>query len=913
MGLSIPQMALMSRLLDEALPLDAEGRRRWLDALSPEYQSLAEALRQALLPAGTGGLAGSLDGGAGSDLDRIGSGPRPGEVVGPYRVIRLLGEGGMAEVWLAQRADGAFKRDVALKLPMLLHLRKDLASRFARERDILAALEHPNIARLYDAGVSSNGLPYLAMEYVAGEPLTSWCDARQLGIRERLKLFLQVLDAVQYAHAQRVIHRDIKPSNILVTDSGQVRLLDFGVAKLLAREEEQSDLTQRYGRVLTPDYASPELVRGEQLGAAGDVYALGVVLYELLSGNRPYHLQATASIAQLEHAITAVEVKRASSQVAPGAGGNRGTTERKLARRLRGDLDAIVLKALAKAPASRYDSATAFADDLQRSLSGEPVEARPDRLSYRCAKFVLRHRTGLAATAVATAVVAGALGYALMRSRGAEPLAARNATLPDRAGIVVAPKEKSIAVLPFIDMSERSDQEYFSDGLSEELIAHLVHSADLKVIARTSSFQFKGKNEDVRSIARKLGATHVLEGSVRKDGQQLRITAQLIRGSDGMHLWSQTYDRSLVDIFKVQDEIAGEVSQALRVALRNAHRAGNQEPDVRAYNLVLEGNYFKARRTLRDVEKAVQLYQRAIDIKPDYALAWARLASAYLSEEILTGPPSENHNRRVLDALDRAMRLDPNLAWAFYTRAGFEMSVAWNWAAAKADTERVREIDPRFDLLPSAFGDLALAFGQVNRAVELYEDDLARNPLDPNALDSLSTALCAANHLQECLQIRLSLLQLHPEFGGVNSSVGIARLYLGQFAAALAAMERETNEDYRLAGLAMIYWAMGRRSESDAALHSLTDGFASIDAYGIAAVHAYRGEIDEAFRWLDRAYRAHVYGMLGLKTDPLLRNLHGDPRFQALLSRMRLTDPPQAQMSRLEIFNSASLLSYFGS
>jgi tetratricopeptide (TPR) repeat protein len=177
--------------------------------------------------------------------------------------------------------------------------------------------------------------------------------------------------------------------------------------------------------------------------------------------------------------------------------------------------------------------------------------------------------------------------------------------------------------------------------------------------------------------------------------------------------------------------------------------------------------------------------------------------------------------------------------------------------------------------------------------VELYQDDLARNPLDPNALDTLGTALCAANRLQQCLQTRLNLLQLHPDFGGVNSSVGIARLYLGQFPAALQAMHREANEDYRLGGLAMVYWAMGRRSESDAALHSLTDKFASIDAYGIAAVHAYRGEIDDAFRWLDRAYREHADGMLGVKTDPLLRNLHGDPRFQALLTRMRLTAPPQ--------------------
>jgi TolB-like protein len=733
-------------------------------------------------------------------------------------------------------------------------------------------------------------MPYLAMEYVAGEPLTGWCDARRLGIRERLKLFLQVLDAVQYAHAHQVIHRDIKPSNILVTDSGQVRLLDFGVAKLLAQEEPQADLTQRYGRALTPDYASPELVRGAPPDPAGDVYALGVVLYELLCGNRPYHLHAGTSIAQLERAITTAEVNRPSTQCATGAADCRGTTERKLARRLRGDLDAIALKALARTPASRYHSASAFADDLQRTLSGEPVEARPDRLGYRCVKYVQRHRTGLAAVAATIALVAGVLGFALTRSRTAGQVTMTGTSVPPHDGPGAAAPEQSIAVLPFADMSQKKDQEYFSDGLSEELIDHLVHSAELKVIARTSSFQFKGRNEDVRAVARTLGVTHVLEGSVRQSGQQLRITAQLVRASDGVQLWSQTYDRNLTDIFQVQDEIADEVSRALHVALSGGSHAGHREPDIRAYNLVLEGNYVKARKTVGDVERAIQLYRQAIEVSPDYALAWARLASAYLSEEILMRRPDENQNQRVLDTLNRAVQLDPNLAWAYYTRAGFEADIAWNLAAAKSDTERLREIDPRFELLSSAFGDIALASGDADRAIELYQEALRRNPLDPYTVDSLGIAQCATNRLQQCLDTRVSLLQLHPEFDGINRSVGLSHLYLGELATALQSIEREPNEDYRLGALAIVYWAMGRRTESDAALRSLTQKFASIDAYGVAAVHAYRGEIDDAFLWLDRAYRAHDTGMLSLKTDPLLRNLQGDPRLEEILVRMRLTD-----------------------
>jgi TolB-like protein len=440
-------------------------------------------------------------------------------------------------------------------------------------------------------------------------------------------------------------------------------------------------------------------------------------------------------------------------------------------------------------------------------------------------------------------------------------------------------------------MSEKRDQEYFSDGLSEELINHLSHSAGLKVIARTSAFQFKGRNEDVRSIAGKLGVGHILEGSVRKAGQQVRVTTQLIRASDGVQLWSQTYDRNLADIFKVQDEIAESVAKALNATLASVGRPIGQESDVEAYNLVLEGNYYKARRSKSNVEKAIQLYKKAIDARPNYALAWARLASAYFNLEEARGTPSAEDNAKILHALDRAIRLDPKLLWAYYTRAGFEMAIKWDWAAARADHERMRALDPgNTYLLPSALGDMALVSGHVTEAVEHYERVVEVSPLDAVSLKSIGIALCAADRLPECLRYRLRLQQLHPEFGGVNNFVGMAHLYLGQLPEALEAMETEPEKDLRLAGLAIVYMAMGKRTESDAALRELEERFAAEDAYEIAQIHAYREEADVAFEWLHRSYQMHNSKIVLVKTEPLLRTLHSDRRFQTLLVKLQLPE-----------------------
>ena len=466
------------------------------------------------------------------------------------------------------------------------------------------------------------------------------------------------------------------------------------------------------------------------------------------------------------------------------------------------------------------------------------------------------------------------------------------------SGALTVP-DKSIAVLPFTDMSEKKDQEYFSDGLSEELIDHLAQNVELKVIARSSSFAFKGTNEDVRAIATKLGVTNLLQGSVRKAGNRLRITAQLIRASDGVLLWSESYDRKLDDVFTLQDEISTMVAKALNAALNLAPGVGVQSAstrtiDIEAYNLMLQGNYLYWRGNKGDEAKSVEFFQQALKRDPQYAAAWAKLSRALGWQGYIGDLAANEAITKGREAANRALTIDPNCAEAYYARGNIFRVLSGEWTAALSDFEKAAVLDPHGQVGNDAKGNVLLLKGEMNGQLRDFLDwsrlRLEWSPLDATLLSDLAWAQYLAGYVEASAATFVSLLEVHPDFSSARATYGLTLLSLGKNIEALAAAEMEPDDAYKLAALTNIYWALGRRAESDLALGALKRRHADRKAYEIAAAHAYRGEAVTAFSWLDRAYQERKGSLEYMKVDPLLLNLREDPRFSALLRKVKLTE-----------------------
>jgi len=499
----------------------------------------------------------------------------------------------------------------------------------------------------------------------------------------------------------------------------------------------------------------------------------------------------------------------------------------------------------------------------------------------------------LAAGATALALLAGFGALHLLRQRDGST-----------AGDVTVPvaEAASIAVLPFVNMSSDPDQEYFSDGLSDELLNMLGRLPWLRVISRTSSFRFKGETDDVRSIARVLNVAHVLEGSVRKSGNRIRVTAHLVDAESGSSVWSDSYDRDLDDIFRVQEEIARKVVQALEPALsEQSPPTVTTARDPQAYALVLQGRYFSDRRTKEDSERAVRYLEQALRLDPGFAPAWAELSRARATQAGSGFAPVEQSIALARQAAERALALDPNNATAHALIGWIELSWDWEWNEAEAHLRRALALAPGNVGVLSNAGMLARASGRLEESIQLYERAIARDPLQGLAYTSLGISLLYADRLQEAEAATRKAIDLRPEAVAQRYLLGRVLLAEGRLEPAREQFELEADEGWRLTGQALVCHALGLATEADAAVRSLTEKFSGDMPYQIAQVRAFRGEADQAFEWLERARVLRDTGLAEMLGDPLLRNIERDPRYADFLRSLKLPTGSPGGSSRVEV------------
>jgi len=455
---------------------------------------------------------------------------------------------------------------------------------------------------------------------------------------------------------------------------------------------------------------------------------------------------------------------------------------------------------------------------------------------------------------------------------------------------------KSIAVLPFVNMSSDPEQEYFSDGISEELLNLLTKIPQLRVAARTSAFSYKGTNTKIEQIGRELKVAHVLEGSVRKAGNKIRITAQLIQARDGYHLWSETWDRTLEDIFAVQDEIAAIVVEQLKLSLL-APPPVVQETDPEAYALHLQGLHFYRQGSAEGYEQAVVLAEQALARAPDYTPAWDLLASAYVSQAALGLRPVDEGYHLAREATEKALSIDPDFAWAHACLSVIARSYDWNLAAAARHMQTALALDPtNVDILRRA-ASLAQALGRLDAGLAINEYVAARDPVNPSIHHNLGISYYYAGLLEAALASCRTALRLSPGTIATRSLLGEALLAQGDAEAAMEEIAQEPDEGYRLIGQAMTCHVLGRREESDAALAEVIEKYEKDSAYNIAYVLAYRGEADRAFEWLDKAVEYHDPGLSDIVTNPRFANIQGDPRWEAFLTKIGMS---RAQLDAIE-------------
>lgn len=612
-----------------------------------------------------------------------------GKTISHYKIFEKLGEGGMGEIYLAE--DTKLDRKVALKfLPKEYTRDREANTRFRREAKAAAALNHPNIVTIYEIN-EHEYQTYIAMEYVEGNTLKDLVTGHPLPITNVIDITIQICEGLQKAHQAGIVHRDIKPQNILIDKDNRVKILDFGLAKL----KGESQLTKEQSTLGTIHYISPEQIQGKVVDHRTDIWSLAVVLYEMLTSQLPFK-------GEYEQAIIYSIINDNPDSI---------TTER---TGIPPGLERIAIKALEKNPAERYQHINELLVDFRKLIK----DSRPEEFGFQKKgnrNKSERSRKHLVPVFIPLAIILLVGGFFLFKG------ILKKDTSPRSSGLTTE-KKKTIAVLPFADMSPKKDQEYFCDGIAEELINTLTKVSGFQVTARTSAFSFKGKNLDIPTLGKKLNVEMVLEGSVRKEGDNLRITAQLIKVSDGYHLWSEAYNRKLKDVFTIQENISRSIVDKLKINLLTGEEEKLEKrhtTDIEAYNLYLKGRYFWGKRTEEGLKKSLDYFQLTIDKDPQYALAYVGKADAYT---ILTywgylTPKKAFPKAKVL--VKKALQIDDSLAEAHTTLAWICLDYDWDWSAAEERFKKALKLNPGYTTTYHWYAAYFESMGQFEEGLKM--------------------------------------------------------------------------------------------------------------------------------------------------------------------------------------------------